>query len=220
MHLQEGEGTRAAMFCSLFPEPALLLSNSNALNYTLDQHPVGVGGGYTWASHYFKQILAVSAKVTNGLNADGSEILFDSTKNSKDYWFDADYWFGPDGGVTFMTLCTPRRTRSRTRGCPIASSPTGPPSAVRRLRQLPVLRQTGHSRRIHPRPGRLAGHRERRRTDFTTNGFRGEVDYYFVPGFAVMGRYDRLNQTIAGTPTTRSPTWGVGAEKALTNWAT
>jgi hypothetical protein len=45
----------------------------------------------------------VSAKVTNGLNADGSEILFNSTKNSKDYWFDADYWFGPDGGVTFMT---------------------------------------------------------------------------------------------------------------------
>ena len=58
--------------------------------------------GYTWASNYFKQIFAVSAKVTNGLNADGSEILSDSTKNSKDVWFDADYWFGPDGGVTFM----------------------------------------------------------------------------------------------------------------------
>ena len=58
--------------------------------------------GYTWASTYFKQIFAVSAKVTNGLNADGSEILFNSTKNSKDVWFDADYWFGPDGGITFM----------------------------------------------------------------------------------------------------------------------
>ena len=64
---------------------------------------MGVNVGYTWASNYFKQVFAVSAKVTNGLNADGSEILFNSTKNSKDYWFDADYWFGPDGGVTFMT---------------------------------------------------------------------------------------------------------------------
>ena len=64
---------------------------------------MGVNVGYTWASNYFKQVFAVSAKVTNGLNADGSEILFNSTKNAKDFWFDADYWFGPDGGVTFMT---------------------------------------------------------------------------------------------------------------------
>ena len=63
---------------------------------------MGVDVGYTWASNYSSNIFAVSAKVTNGLNADGSEILFSSTKNSKDVWFDADYWFGPDGGVTFM----------------------------------------------------------------------------------------------------------------------
>ena len=103
MHMQEGEGTRAAMFYNLFPEPAPLLTNTSPVNFSLDQHPVGVNVGYTWASNYFKQVFAVSAKVTNGLNADGSEILFNSTKNSKDYWFDADYWFGPDGGVTFMT---------------------------------------------------------------------------------------------------------------------
>jgi len=48
---------------------------------------------------YFKQVIGVSAKVTNGINADGSEILFDSTKNSKDAWFDADYWFGPTAGL-------------------------------------------------------------------------------------------------------------------------
>ena len=103
MHMQEGEGTRAAMFYNLFPDPAPLLTNTSPINFSLDQHPVGVNVGYTWASNYFKQVFAVSAKVTNGLNADGSEILFNSTKNSKDYWFDADYWFGPDGGVTFMT---------------------------------------------------------------------------------------------------------------------
>ena len=103
LHLQEGEGTRAAMFYNLFPEPSLVLTNTDPLNFSLDQAPAGVNVGYTWASNYFKQVFAVSAKVTNGLNADGSEILFNSQKNSKDAWFDVDYWFGPDGGVTFMT---------------------------------------------------------------------------------------------------------------------
>ena len=84
MHMQEGEGTRAAMFYNLFPEPAPLLTGSSPVNFSLDQHPMGVNVGYTWASNYFKQVFAVSGKVTNGLNADGSEILTASTKNSKD----------------------------------------------------------------------------------------------------------------------------------------
>lgn len=84
IHMQEGEGTRAAMFYNLFPDPAYILINIDPINFTLDQHPVGVDAGYTWASNYFKNIFAVSVKVTNGLNADGSEILAGSTKNSKD----------------------------------------------------------------------------------------------------------------------------------------
>jgi hypothetical protein len=102
IHMQEGEGTRAAMFYNLFPDPCYTLTNVDPISFTLDQHPAGVDFGYTHASNYFKNIFAVSAKVTNGLNADGSEILSDSTKNSKDVWADADYWFGPDGGVTVM----------------------------------------------------------------------------------------------------------------------
>ena len=84
MHMQEGEGTRAAMFYNLFPDPAPLLENVSPINFSLDQHPVGIGAGYTWASNYFKQVFAISAKVTNGLNADGSEIIVNSTKSSKD----------------------------------------------------------------------------------------------------------------------------------------
>jgi hypothetical protein len=102
MHMQEGEGTRAAMFYNLFSDPAFTLTNVDPISFSLDQHPVGVDVGYTWASNYFKRVFAVSAKVTNGLNADGSEILENSTKSSKDVWADADYWFGPDGGVTVM----------------------------------------------------------------------------------------------------------------------
>jgi hypothetical protein len=75
MHMQEGEGTRAAMFYNLFSDPAFTLTNVDPISFSLDQHPVGVDVGYTWASPYFKRVFAVSAKVTNGLNADGSEIL-------------------------------------------------------------------------------------------------------------------------------------------------
>jgi len=48
----------------------LHLTNIDPINFTLDQHPVGVDVGYTHASNYFKNIFAVSAKITNGLNAD------------------------------------------------------------------------------------------------------------------------------------------------------
>src|SRR5664279_489733 len=102
IHMQEGEGTRAAMFYNLFPDPAYTLTATDPINFTLDQAPVGVDVGYTHASNYFKNVFAVSAKVTNGLDADGNAILSASTKNSKDVWADADYWFGPDGGVTVM----------------------------------------------------------------------------------------------------------------------
>ena len=42
------------------------------------------------------------------------------------------------------------------------------------------------------------------------------MDYYIQRGFAVMARYDRLNQTIAGGPADHTQAWGIGSEKALT----
>src|SRR5665811_404679 len=195
MHVQEGEGTRAAMFYNLFPEPAPLLTNTSPINFTLDQHPVGVNLGYTWASNYFKQVFAVSAKVTNGLNADGSEILFNSTKNSKDYWFDADYWFGPDGGVTFMTYYG-RKDQVQNQGTPDEFT------------YRPTIRRYGlfGNYLFFDKLDLLGGYLRSRddwkdtfngaTTAFTVNGYRGEADYYLQRGFALMGRYDRLSQTI------------------------
>jgi hypothetical protein len=215
MHLQEGEGTRAAMFYNLFPEPSPVLTNVNALNFTLDQHPAGVNVGYTWASNYFKQIFAVSAKVTNGLNADGSEILFNSTKNSKDFWLDADYWFGPDGGVTFMTYHG-RKDQVQNQG------------AADEFTYRPTIRRYGvfGNYLFFDKLDVLGGYLRSRddwkdeatskTTNFTSNGYRGEVDYYVQRGFALMGRYDRLNQAIAGGPAVRTEAWSVGSEKALT----
>jgi hypothetical protein len=215
MHVQEGEGTRAAMFYNLFPDPALTLTNVDPINFTLDQHPVGVGAGYTWASNYFKQVFAVSAKVTNGLNADGSEILSGSQKNSKDVWFDADYWFGPDGGVTFMAY---RGTKDQVQNQGTPDEFTYRPTLTRFgvlgnylfFDKLDIL--GGYIRSRDDWQDMLGG----AKTSYVSNGFRGELDYYIKTGFAAMARYDRLNQTVAGGPVTHTQAWGIGAEKGLT----
>jgi hypothetical protein len=214
MHVQEGEGTRAAMFYNLFPEPAPLLTNTSPLNFSLDQHPVGVNVGYTWASNYFKQVFAVSAKVTNGLNADGSEILFNTTKNSKDYWFDVDYWFGPDGGITFLAY---RGTKDQVQNQGTPDEFTYRPT-VRRygvfgnylfFDKLDVL--GGYLRSNDDWQDELGN-----KGNFTSNGYRAELDYYIQRGFAVMARYDRMKQNIAGGPVNHTQAWSFGSEKALT----
>jgi hypothetical protein len=215
IHLQEGEGTRAAMFYNLFPEPSLVLTNTSPLNFTLDQHPAGINAGYTWASNYFKRIFAVSAKVTNGLNADGSEILFNSQKNSKDVWFDADYWFGPDGGVTFMTYYG-RKDQVQNQG--------GPDEFTFRpkIRRYGVFGNYLFFDKLDVLGGYLRSRDawqdavDSKTTDFTSNGYRGELDYYVQRGWALMARYDRLNQKIAGGPAANTEAWGIGSEKALT----
>jgi len=215
MHMQEGEGTRAAMFYNLFPDPSLILTNSNALNFSLDQHPVGINAGYTWASPYFKQVLGISAKVTNGLNADGSEILAASTKNSKDAWFDVDYWFGPDGGVTFMTYYgTKDQVQNQGTEDEFTYRPT--------IRRYGVFGNYLFFDKLDVLGGYLRSDDDWKDTadgaisKYIANGYRAEVDYYLQRGFAVMGRYDWLYQNIGGGPQARSQAWGVGGLKALT----
>src|ERR1035437_8766332 len=53
-------------------------------------------------------------------------------------------------------------------------------------------------------------------TRFTSNGYRAEADYYVQRGFAVMARYDRMKQTIAGGPANHTNAWNIGTSKALT----
>src|SRR5271157_2415243 len=184
MHMQEGEGTRAAMFYNLFPDPSPLLTGASPINFSLDQHPVGVGVGYTWASNYFKQVFAVSAKVTNGLNADGSEILFNSTKNSKDVWLDADYWFGPDGGVTFMTYYG---SKDQVQNQGAADEFTYRPT----IRRYGIFGNYLFFDKLDVLGGYLRSRDDwkdevdSKTTNYTSSGYRGEVDYYIQRGFAL-----------------------------------
>ena len=215
MHVQEGDGTRAASLFSLFPDPAFTLINTSPINFTLDQHPVGINAGYTWASPYFKQVLGIQAKVTNGVNADGSEIIGGSNKNGKDFWMDADYLFGPDGGLTFLSYYG-HKNQIQNEG--------GPDEFT----YYPTIRRNGifGNYLFFDRLDVLGGY-IRAQDDwklavdgstgkYTSNGLRGEVDYYIQRGFALMARYDRLNQNTTGTGRTHASAWGVGAQKALT----
>ena len=214
MHMQEGEGTRAAMFYNLFPEPSLILTDINPLNFTLDQHPVGIAGGYTWASNYFKQIFAVTAKVTNGLNADGSEILTNSTKNSKDFWFDADYWFGPDGGLTFLTYHG-TKDQIQNQGTPdeFTYRPT--------VRRYGVFGNYYFFDKLDVLGGYLRSSDDWKDvangalSKLTANALRAEVDYYVRRGTAVTARFDYLSRKLGGVTYGTAKGWAVGAQRAL-----
>jgi hypothetical protein len=216
MHMQEGEGTRAAMFYNLFSDPAFTLTNVDPISFSLDQHPVGVDVGYTWASPYFKRVFAVSAKVTNGLNADGSEILDSSTKTSKDVWADADYWFGPDGGVTVMMY---RGSKDQIQNAGMDNQFTYTPTIWRTgafgnylfFDKLDIL--GGYIRSQDDwqwvQNGPL--------TNYIANTYRGEADYYIKTGTVIMARIDRGTESIAPQPVMHTRAWGIGAEHALTD---
>ena len=216
IHMQEGEGTRAAMFYNLFPDPSFTLTQTDPIGFTLDQAPVGVDFGYTWASNYFKNIFAISAKVTNGLDADGNAILSASTKNSKDVWVDADYWFGPDGGITAMMY---RGSKDQVQNAATESEFTYRPVFDREgvfgnylfFDKLDVLGGF-----IHGRDDWKAMSTDPV-ANYTQNTYRGEVDYYLKTGTAVMARLDRGTATVPSQPTVHNRAWGIGAEHALTD---
>ncbi len=216
IHMQEGEGTRAAMFYNLFPDPAYTLTATDPIGFTLDQAPVGVDVGYTWASNYFKNVFAVSAKVTNGLDANGDAILAGSTKNSKDVWADADYWFGPDGGVTAMFY---RGSKDQVQNAGAENEFTYRPTFYR----TGVMGNYLFFDKLDLLGGFIHGQDDWQwdqggpLTHYTSNTYRGEADYYLKTGTVVMARFDRGTQTIAPQPTMHTRAWGVGAEHALTD---
>ncbi|MDE3199677.1 MAG: hypothetical protein KGN79_02055 [Acidobacteriota bacterium] len=215
IHLQEGEGTRAAMFYNLFSDPAPTLTNTDPNNVTLDQAPVGVDVGYTWASPYYGKVFAVSAKVTNGLASDGSTILQSSTKNSKDVWLDADYWFGPDGGVTAIYY---RGSKDQDQTDPEGNNFTYRPNFYRAgvfgnylfNDKLDILGGYIHSR------DDWRWDQTSPMSNYSADNYRAEADYYIKTGTVVMARIDRGTASIAPNPTVHTRAWGIGFEHALT----
>ena len=215
-HLQVSEGTRASQIYSLLPSAPLLFENKGATNFILDQSPVGAEIGYTWASSNYKNILGVNFKVTNGDNADGSEILNASSKNGKDIWADADWWYAPESGISFVTY-QGKKNQIQNSGGP--NQFTFYPHISREgvFGNYMILRD-----KVDVLGGYLHGNDDWEDPttaapgSYISNGYFGEVDYYFRRGLAFAARYDRLRHEITGIPKTNLEQWQVGVEKAFT----
>lgn len=216
-HLQMGNGTRAAEIYSLLPSSPLMFEYMGPTNFMFDQSPVGMELGYTFAAPGYKDVLAATVKITNGDNADGSEILGPSDRNSKDVWFDADWWYAPESGVTFLDYYG-RKDQIQNAG------------QSNQFTFSPVIRRQGVFANYMLRPDTLdflTGYMHGRDDwlfalggpsgSFLTNDYFGEMDYYIRQGLAVVGRYDRLDQKIVGgAGPAFIDDWTVGAEKAFT----
>ncbi len=216
-HLQVSEGTRAGQIYSLLPNSPLIFENMSPTNFILDQSPVNAEVGYTWASSRYKEIFGVNMKVTNGDNADGSEILGTSNRNGKDLWMDADWWYAPESGVSFMAY-DGRKNQIQN------------PGAVNQFTYYPQIRREGvfanymvGRDKVDLLGGFLHGSDDwedptsQAPGRFTTAGGFGEVDYYLWRGFALASRYDLLRQKVTGgLRATNQEQWQIGTEKAFT----
>jgi hypothetical protein len=216
-HLQVSEGTRAAQIYSLLPSAPLIFENTGPTNFIFDQSPVGAEVGYTWATRNYRNIYAVNVKVTNGDNADGSEILGASNKNGKDVWADADWWYAPESGVSFVTY-QGQKNQTQNTGLPNEFT------YYARIRREGVFANYMIGRdKIDLLGGYLHGNDDwqdpatQAPGTYVTNGGFGEVNYYVWRGLALAGRYDRLRQDVTGgLRPTMLEQWQVGAERALT----
>lgn len=217
-HLQVAQGTRAAQVYSLLPNSPLLFEQASPTNFVLDQSPVGVEAGYTWISDSYKRVFAATAKVTNGDNADGSEILTTSNRNSKDSWVDLDFWYAPESGVTFINYYG-KKDQDNT-------DPLGNAFTFH-----PVIRRQGvFANYMYNATVDLTGGYVRSHDGWLTalnvpaGSFIGDdyfvgLDYYIKQGFAISGRFDRLNRQITGVGGVgkqNTHDWTIGVNKTFT----
>ena len=215
-HLQMAEGTRAAAVYSLLPASPLLFENMTSTNFVLDQSPVGLSAGYTWASNGYHNVFAASAKVTNGDNADGTEVLGLASRGGKDIWLDLDWWYAPESGVTFIDYYG---TKDQIQNSGLSTQFTYQP----RIRRQGIFANYMIKNKVD-----LLGGYLRNRDDwqyvsgvpgnyFTGNDYFGQADYYVRQGLAFSGRYDLLHQNITnGVGATSIHDWTAGVNKSLT----
>jgi hypothetical protein len=216
-HLQIAEGTRAANIYSLLPNSPLLFETASPTTFLIDHSPMGMEAGYTWASSNYKNILAATFKVTNGVNADGTEILGASNKNEKEVWFDADWWYAKESGVSVVGFYG-RKNQVQTD--PAGNQFTYEP----RIRRFGVF---GNYMILPIRLDLLGGYlhsdddwqvvQAGQAGAFKGNDYFGTADYYIKTGFAISARYDRLNQQVFQGPGLQAThQWSAGILKSFT----
>lgn len=194
------EGFKASSTAGLVEEDSpVALDVSSLNNFSLGKHPALLEFGYTWASMYYKQVLGLTVKVANSLDEDGGSVTSGSSYNHKDIWFQADYLFGPDGGVSLMTY------RGKK---PQVQNEYTPDEFL----YFPYTHRNGlfanylFFNKLDILGGYLWSKEDWR--DFSVNpietikshSYFGEIDYYIKTGIAVFGRYDKTRDTIKDNP--------------------
>lgn len=214
--LQAAEGTRAAAVYSLLPASPLLFENMTSTNFILDQAPVGVTAGYTYATSSYHNIFAITGKVTNGDNADGTETLGLSSRTGKDTWLDVDWWYAPESGITFVDYYG---TKNQIQNAGADNQFTYQPH----IRRQGIFGNYMIANRVDLLGGYLRNHDDWEYVEGVSgNYFNGNdgffaVDYYLKPGFALSGRYDLLKQNItAGVGPTSMHQLSAGINKTFT----
>ena len=221
MRVMGANGTMAANTESFLPNAPLMWEYADPDNFTLDQHMVGIRGGYTYALPKYKQIFGASVSVSNGDHADGSTIQGPSSKNAKDIYVDADWWFAQESGVTFISYYGKKNQ---------TNAPLSTPGSTTQLNYYPVIRRNGifanyrtFQNRLNVMGGFMDDHdgyeisQTGPGSNFISKDYYGELDYFFVRGTAAIMRYDRLNQRIQGGiggVSQEQPTFGL--ERTLT----
>ncbi len=214
-HLQVAQGTRAAQIYSLLPNSPLLFENTSPTNFVFDQSPVGVNVGYTWISSSYRKVFAASMKVTNGDNADGSEILGPSARNSKDFWADIDFWYAPESGVTFVDYYGKKDNLAGD----------GVTTFHPNIRRQGIFANYMLKSKFDFLGGYMHSHDDwlpaagSPGASFIGNDYYVALDYYITRGLAVSGRYDLLRDKITGASgvgVRGIHDWTIGTNKALT----
>jgi hypothetical protein len=215
-HLQIGEGTRGAEVYSLMLASPLLFETQSPTTFVFDQSPVGLDAGYTWASNGYKQVFAITGKVTNGDNADGSETLgLSADKNWKDLWVDADFWYASESGITFLDYYG-KKDQTQNSG------------ADNQFTYRAAIHRTGvfANYMIDSKVDLLGGYMKSKDDwqsvqgvpggYFTANDYYGEVSYYPTQMLSISGRYDALEQTVTGAVGRQSMhQWNAAVNRSL-----
>ena len=154
--------------------------------------------------------------MTNGDNADGSEILTTSKRNSKDAWVDLDWWYAPESGVTLLNYYG---RKDQIQNIDPSTQFTFTPIIRRQgifanyMLKYKVDLLGGYMHSNDGWQSVIGGPLGR----YTANNYYGAVDYYIAEGLAVSARYDILRQRVTDGVGLRSiHDWTIGANKTLT----
>lgn len=147
-------------------------------------------GGYTFMSPDYKYVIGLTAKVANGLDADGNGIGNASQYNHKDVMFDADFLIGENGSVS-MVYYNGKKDTVQNAGSPQEFT------YVPRATRWGIMGHYKFLDHVDVLGGYMGGREDWQNVStspvntFNTKGYYGEVDYYIRQGLAVFGRYDR-----------------------------